>query len=580
MKLIQRSLDKAYYQSLIESNVDPLIARIAAGRPVPEQFDRQVHVLEPKLQHLDHPKHIKGINKAVDRIIQAIDQGEIIAIETDHDCDGQTSHAVMLTCLIEILGVDPKRIQSFIGHRMEEGYGLSDALTDRILAAKPRPTLVITADNGSSDELRIARLKAENIDVIVTDHHAVPQEGAPQSAYVCLNPTQADCDFPDPYIAGCMVAWLLMAAVRAEMIAQGKLADSVPSMMGVLDFVAVGTVADCVSMAKSINNRAVVKYGLKLMNQFQRPCWQAIRPLLRGSEITSQDLGFLIGPMLNSDGRLSDAFGSVNFLLSNDINEALPWAKQLFEQNNERKAIQKSITASAMKIAQQQADAGRVSLVVYLEDGHAGIHGISASRVKDQFGRPTILFSPKLGTDGVITGSARSIDAVHVRDALQWVDNQAPGLLISFGGHRGAAGLAIAHKDLAQFQDLFEQAVLQQISTDQVGPVMLTDGELARGQLTLSAVDLLKQLEPYGREFDQPVFEGTFRVEQIRLIGQDQNHAQLVLAPSLCAIWFNACEPGESLSIQPGDTIKAAYSINENIYRDTRSLQLQIQVVI
>jgi len=452
-------------------------------------------------------------------------------------------------------------------------------LTQRILAANPRPDVVITADNGSSDEPRIAQLTAAGIDVIVTDHHAIPADGIPPSAYAVLNPTRPDCHYNDRYIAGCMVAWLLMAALRRRMIAEGLLTEQAPAMTEVLDYVAVGTVADCVSLSRSVNNRAVVRYGLHKINQNQRPCWQAIRPLLRGPQMTVEDLGFTVGPLLNSDGRLADAFGSVNFLLANNLTEAGPWVQQLWAQNQSRKAIQKYLVQQALAQAEQQVAAGRWSIVVWLPDGHAGVHGIASSRIKDRFGRPTILFSPKLNHPDIITGSARSIDALHMRNALQYVAEQHAELLVSFGGHHGAAGVSIHLADLNKFKVAFETAVQQMICAEDIGPVLWTDGTLPAHALSLEMVDQLQAIGPYGREFEVPLFEGQFSVREVRMVGTDQIHAKLVLADDLQilrAIWFYACEPGQHMTIQPGDQIHTVYQLTDNYFRDQRSLQLQL----
>jgi len=583
VRLKERQRDHTVYQSLLDQGMPEVVARVVAGRPVPKHEKGAMGVVLPKLADLDDPVLLRDMEKAVARIIQAIQSGEIIALETDHDCDGQTSHAVLYTALTQILRVPESQVQSYIGHRMQEGYGLSDALASRILATEPRPNLVITADNGSADEPRIAKLKEAGIDVIVTDHHAIPQDGVPESAHAVLNPTREDCQYPDVYIAGCMVAWLLMAKIRSAMIAEGLLPEDVPSMASVLDFVAVGTVADCVSLARSVNNRAIVRYGLQMINRSQRPCWQAIRPLLRGESVGAQDLGFTIAPLLNSDGRLSDAFGSVNFLLSSDLKEASPWAQQLWQQNEERKAIQKQLVADAAQVAAKQAMAGRWSLVVNLLDGHAGVHGIAASRIKDQFGRPTILFSPKVTDDALISGSARSIDALHIRDALQYVADHHPDILQSFGGHRGAAGLTIKREDFDRFSAAFEEAVRQQLTSDNIGPELLTDGCLTPECINSTTFKQLSELEPFGREFDPPVFVSQLQLQSVRWVGADQTHAQLVFSANnqqtYKGIWFQAVDYEIAAQLSAGMPLQVSYSLTENVFRNTRSLQLMIKDV-
>ncbi len=623
--LKRRPIDQQIYSQLIAQGFSPILARIIAGRPMPKKGVEAC--LSPKLSDLDSPGLMKDMEKAAEKLVDVIQKikeeqfsrnqaekepeiikseviksemirSEIIGIETDHDCDGQTSHAVIYTALTEIFGVDPAYIRSYIGHRMNEGYGLSQAVMKRILADHPKPTLLITADNGSSDEAQIKILKEAGIEVIVTDHHYLPEDGPPKSAYAVLNPTQTDCDFPDALIAGCMVAWLLMARVRALLIERDLLPESAPSLKSLLDFVAVGTVADCVSMARSVNNRAVVKYGLKLINQRKRPCWQALDILNSAHSSASrkvfkaEDLGFLIGPLLNSDGRLSDAFGSVSFLLSKNLAEAEPWIQQLSKQNQIRKSIQKDITEEALKRGQDQVQKGRVSLVISLEKGHAGVHGISASRIKDQFGRPTILFSVKEHEPEYLSGSARSIDGVHLRNALARVKALSPDSMVKFGGHAGAAGLMIHREKLEIFSELFERAILEQVSMEAVGPLIFTDGELAEEYFDLAFVDELASLDPYGREFDAPLFEGDFLIQSLKWMGADQSHLSfnLKLAQTLLnqgnqnqvnqnqgfrGVWFSADPWAKSL--KAGDKIQAVFALADSEFRSTRELNLMIR---
>lgn len=467
---------------------------------------------------------------------------------------------------------------SFIGHRLQEGYGLSQALADRIIAHPIKPTLIITADNGSTDEDRIAQLKDHGIDVIVTDHHQIPHTGIPKSAVAVLNPTRDDCQFPDPYIAGCMVAWLLMAGTRRKMIDLKFLAPNAMPMQEVLDFVAVGTVADCVSLSRSVNNRAVVQYGLKRIQQSQRPCWHAIRSLIKNPTVSSDDLGFTIGPLLNSDGRLADALGSVSFLLTEEKHQAQSWAQTLWQQNQQRKHIQKHLVQQAMQQAQQLVAKGAYSLVIALPDGHAGVHGIAASRIKDHFGRPTILFSDKQNLPQKLTGSARSIDGLDIRQCIADTAEKLSEHTIQFGGHRGAAGLTIDKTDFKLFQDTFEHCVRQHTNAEMIGPMLWTDGPIKAKRLSLDTVDELMALEPFGREFERPTFQLTATVKLIKQIGQDLNHAKLTLEienNDYPAIWFNCCEPGQNITITQGDQVECVVSVGDNHYYQ-RQLQLQI----
>ncbi len=563
IRILRRPVNATVLENLMQNQVDPFLAKIIAARPIPEHAKAEFSLFNARLSDLSSPFLLQDVDKAVARIREAMRLKQHIALETDHDCDGQTSHAVLMRAFIDILGYPAEYVHSFIGHRLREGYGLSDALADRILQHTPQIALVITADNGSSDEARIARLKAAGIDVIVTDHHGIPAEGIPASAYACLNPTRTDCEFPDPYIAGCMVAWLLMAATRRAMVDAGDLPAGTPSMTDLLDFVAVGTVADCVSMARSLNNRVVVQYGLQKINQFARPCWQALRPLLKNIQVTPEDLGFLIGPLLNSDGRLSDALGSVSFLLAPDVDAASMWVENLFQQNQERKRIQQELVSDALRQAEHQVMSGRSSIVVYLEEGHAGVHGIAASRIKDQFGRPVIIFSPKLNDALTITGSCRSIDALHIRETLQQIADQYPDLILKFGGHKAAAGLTIALEQFEDFSLAFERQVAENLADHRVGPVIWTDG-VWEGAFDELRIQALQSLQPYGREFDEPIFESYAYVKTMRRFGKSYNHLELLLnfseGKTVKAIWFGACQAGE-MPVQEQDRVHIVFNL-------------------
>ena len=571
-----REMDTQCYQSVCDAGVDPMVARILASRPLDPRLNWE-RILSPKLKFLDHPQKLPDIDKACDRLLLAMENGEIIGIETDHDCDGQTSHAVLFCALTECLGYPPEKIRSYIGHRLKEGYGLSDKVVDRILIDDPRPTLIITADNGSSDEERIARLKSHQIEVIVTDHHEIPQEGIPLSAIAVINPIRVDSDYPDKYIAGCMVAWLLMAALRQKLIEKEGVER--PSLSHLLDFVAVGTVADCVSMAKSQNNRAVVAYGMKLIDNALRPCWQVLKPLL-SQPFSSEDLGFKIGPLLNSDGRLACAFGSVSFLLAPNQEVAAKWIVHLQEQNQDRKSIQDKMTRDAMTQASTQYLKGQRGLCLFLEEGHPGVHGISASRVKDAFGRPVIIFSPKVGEPETLTGSGRSVEGLHLREALQCIADQA-SIIERFGGHQGAAGVSIKRVHFEQFSLLFEETVGKMIDNHQLGPKILIDGDLSGEKLSYDFIKkLYDQLEPFGREFEPPIFEVHAKVISFHSIGEKGVHLRVRLKTKegeMEAVWFNARgSKEESWPIREGEIGQVIYSPRAQIFRHEKRLSCQI----
>jgi single-stranded-DNA-specific exonuclease len=376
-----------------------------------------------------------------------------------------------------------------------------------------------------------------------------------------------------------MVAWLLMAEVRSRLIELGRLPQNAPSLASLLDFVAVGTVADCVSLADSVNNRAVVRYGLQQIQKAARPCWRAIQPLLRGP-VSSEDLGFVIGPLLNSDGRLSDALTSVSFLLAKTDEEANDWVKFLSEQNEERKKIQNTITQEAYKQALIQVEQGFYSICLFLEEGHAGIHGISASRVKDAFGRPTVIFSPKKNHPELITGSARSIDGFHIRQVLETVAKRMPEGIVAFGGHKGAAGVTLKKETFSVFVRLFEEATRAFLGSQKMGPVIWTDGSLPTHYFTVAFAKQIETfLQPFGRAFEPPTFDAIGVVLKIQPVG-NRLHLRVQLrvdAQLIDAIWFNArLDPEDSLPISLGEEVHFAYRLRLNDFRGVISLSPQI----
>ena len=573
----ERPLNPKIQQEALKLGLDALVSSILARRPIDVLVPLEVW-LSPKLKTLSHPLCMQDMDKAAERVADAIIGREYIALETDHDCDGQTSHAVLYWNLVHHFKHPVTHLQSYIGHRLTEGYGLSAAVAKRILSAKPRPSLVITADNGSSDEPRIALLKMAKIDVIVTDHHEIPVAGVPESAYACLNPTRPDCGYPDRCIAGCMVAWLLMSAVRQRLIARGYLPEDAPALRDTLDFVAVGTIADCVSMAKSHNNRAIVQAGMQQVWAGTRPCWRVLRPLLK-EKPSSEDLGFRIGPLLNSDGRLDTAFQSVSFLLAETDEEAKGWLETLQSQNATRKAIQKSLVEKGMERAVSLTQVGKWSLCVYLEEGHSGVHGIAASRLKDAFGRPTVFLAPKVGSPDHLTGSVRGTAGFHVRQALQAVQDAHPGLLTAFGGHQGAGGLTLLKEHLPLFTEAFETAVRTQLAEEDIGPVIWTDGQLHPEMIQLDLLARLKDLEPFGREFDAPVFEISATFEQIQPVG-DGTHLRLLLSSGgrqFKGVWFN-CRPKTCmpLPVVEGARYSVIFSLTEHVWREQRGVELLV----
>ena len=577
MLIKKKVINSQVYDKLIAQDQDPFLAKIISARV--SNDESLGLVLNGGIKDLSSPFLFKDIGKAVDRLYLAIANGEVIGLETDHDCDGQTSHAIFHEALTKIFNHPKDKIRSYIGHRMKEGYGLSEALMNRILLDSVRPSLIITADNGSTDEPRIAVLKQNGIETIVTDHHGIPPEGTPKSAVAVLNPTQDDCNYPDKAIAGCMVAWLFMAALRRKFIENNQPLSTTYGLSNLFDLVAIGTVADCVSMANSHNNRIVTRLGIEQLKQSNRVCWD----FFEKEKLSSEYIGFSIAPILNSDGRVADALGSVSFLLEEDDLKAADTFENLKEQNNNRKDIQKLLTVEAMAQA-RELDGTKNSLCILLENGHAGIHGISASRLKETFGKPIIIFSQTQTDETLISGSARSTDTIHIKAMLDEVAKKAPYLLAKYGGHKGAAGLTIKKTDFEEFYTLFEEGITSIVKQDNITlePCIEYDFELAESDFSLDTLTKIDSLEPFGREFEKPIFSNDFVVENFRLVGKDKSHAQLVLRfenKSIKAIWFNAIDNANASDIKIGDSVKACYQLQKEEFLGQVNLSLNVKAV-
>jgi single-stranded-DNA-specific exonuclease len=538
-------------------------------------------VFSSRLSEIPDPIAIPSTNDAVLRIEQAIVEGQRIALVCDHDMDGTGSAAVLWTALVHYFGVPTDRITVITSHRLREGYGITDAVVARIQDSAAK--LVITADNGSSDEARITKLSQGGIDVIVSDHHVIPAEGPPASAFAVVNPSRLDAVY-DTHVCGAGVAFLLMAKVRTALVNRCY-RPAIPSLVGLLDYVAVATIADCVSLspAASLTNRTFIRRGIELIRCLKRPCWRAFAQS-NGVNIDPDVIAFRLAPAIAAAGRLDWAELGFRFLVSSTDEEAARYWAELKQENVERQAIERKIRNLAFE---QAAADSAPAVVLFMEDGHAGVHGISASRVVESFGKPCAIFcakgsgardndSPAAAT--VATGSFRSIPGISVHQALQEVAAAHPDLLLSFGGHRSAAGATIKICDFERFRAAFCTAVARQDQELQIGqPILWTDGELDARFHTPEAVRESERLGPFGRGFEAPTYSGSFRVIAFRSLS-DGRHGKLRLQNErliLPAIWFSIDAALDRLP-EPGDTVIIAYRLNISTFGGGDSVEATI----
>lgn len=574
-----RQSDDKVYNDCISKGLTPELACIVASRIKPT--DPLDDILQPNLRAIVSPEVFTDGEKAALRIAQAINNKKHIVILTDYDCDGITSHTVIKRAFLECFGYPEELLTSIIGHRVYDGYGITQSLVDKILALDTLPDIVITADCGSSDQKTIDVLKNKGIDVVVTDHHALPVEGHPVSAYATVNPNRVDCNYPDKTVAGCMVAWLMMSYVRAVLIHQEKLPKDAPTLTPLLSFVALGTVADCVSLGSSATNRAIVQRGLQFINQYAFPCWEAFVDMVgeRAYPFNSETLGFQVGPRINACSRLNDPYAGLYFLMGKDVREADRFLQYLEADNDARKMTEADMVEEASKIAKEVMATHPNTLVVHLKEGHPGVQGIVASRLVQRYGIPVFVLTP--GKDGTLGGSGRSVDGVNIRDQLQLLSEKHPEVFVKFGGHSGAAGVTIHEALVDTFKSGFEETVTRYLDGRKLTPVVFTDGELTTKTISLDTYEKLQTLSPFGRGFDAPLFDGLFRIHEAKLVGQDKTHLSLTLGVSygntVKAIWFGAVEPLAVSPYQIGDTLHCVYKLSKNTFRGNSTVQLMIQ---
>ncbi|MGE0049127.1 MAG: DHH family phosphoesterase [Acidithiobacillus sp.] len=577
-KICTREVSAEVEAAALALGYRPLQARIIAGRLGAEHAGCVADLLSGKLAQLSPPDLLPDIDVAVQATVDALRRRLPILLISDYDADGASAHAVLKLAFRDHFMVPEERLHSYIGHRLRDGYGVSESLTERILAEAPRPALVITADQGSSDQARIARLQAAGFTVIVTDHHGIPEAGPPAGAVACVNPLRRDGQFPDPYVAGVHVAWLYCCAVRQGLQKAGLLPAAAPKLGDLLDLVALGTVADCVDLARSPNNRAVIAYGLRLMNgPRRRPVWTALAALTRSSaQIDAATLAFRFAPLINARGRLDSAEDSVRLFLSENLPEAESLAAVLLEDNEARKAVQAQMLGAAQLQVQEQLRSDAAALCIFDPAGHAGVQGICAAKIVEATGRPVAFFTPKEDPD-LVSASLRSVGAFHIRDALAKIASRHPDAFLAWGGHAGAGGVTLRRSALDVFRSAWAELAAVHFGEEPRGPRIWTDGALP----TLPSMEQLleiSELEPFGRQWEAPLFVGEGTISSLRSVG-DGRHLKLALrmgGEDFDAIWFFASEHGVR-PVQAGQQVRFAYALERNDWRGESRLQLQIR---
>ncbi|GLT23986.1 single-stranded-DNA-specific exonuclease [Zoogloea oryzae] len=542
---------------LIEAGTHPLLARIYAARGIQSRDE-----LDYSLKAMLPPAQLKGVREAAELLADAIEAGARMLIVADYDCDGATACAVGIRAL-RMFGAE---VGYLVPNRFEYGYGLTPAIVE--LAAPMAPDVLITVDNGIASVDGVAAAREHGIATVITDHH-LPGDELPE-ADVIVNPNQPGCEFPSKSLAGVGVMFYTMLALRAELRDRGAFdGKTEPNLADLLDLVALGTVADVVKLDH--NNRILVAQGLQRIRADRMQ--PGIRALFAAAgrdaaRATTFDMGFALGPRLNAAGRLADMSLGIECLITDDMGRALNIAQELDKLNRERRAIEAEMQEGAMANLDAIDPGARSSLVLFEPDWHQGVIGILAGRIKEKFHRPTIAFAR--GNPGELKGSGRSIPGLHLRDALDLVTKQAPGLVLKFGGHAMAAGLTIREDDLPRFEQLFEGIVTSLIDPANLTRSLETDGALEDSLYNLETARLLER-EIWGQGFAAPVFDDVFRVENQRVLKDKHLKLQLKKGNTrLEAIQFNHADAA-------APSIHAAFRLSVNEYNGVSSIQLMLE---
>ena len=561
----------------LPDSMHPLLRRVYSQRNI-----KDVEELELGLEKLIPPEQFKGINEAVQLLIDALQRQQRVLIVADFDADGATSCVVALKALRQF---GFQHTDYIVPNRFDYGYGLTSEIVE--LAKTRNPDLIITVDNGISSIEGVAAAKSAGIKTLITDHH-LPGASAPDADAI-VNPNQHGCNFPSKSIAGVGVIFYVMLALRAklrEMKWFEENSTAEPKLADLLDLLALGTVADVVALDR--NNRILVSEGLRRIRAGRtRPGITSLLEIAGRSSarLTASDLGFSVGPRLNAAGRLDDMSTGIECLLTDHESTAYKLALQLDGMNKDRKQIEGDMREQAFKFLQEfsleEIDLP-AALCIYDGRWHQGVVGILASRVKEKFNRPVIAFADANDSGNEIKGSARSIKGFHIRDALDAVASSNPGMISKFGGHAMAAGLSLEKDKLQDFTEAFQKQAAVLLNEELLQAQILSDGEIEQSEFSMETAAALIKAGPWGQEFPEPVFDGKFKVIQQRRVGE--NHLKLVLAPELApqqaidAIAFNIDKqdwPAAEMT-----DIEIAYRLDINEFRGNQTLQLMVEHII
>ncbi len=575
IKLTERKYSEQDAQALREKGVHPVLSKLFAARGI-----QSAEELSLELKNLIPPAQLKNCIDAAQYLAQAIQNGKRLLIVADYDCDGATACAVGMRGLKALGAPWNIQVDYFVPNRFTLGYGLTPEVVDLAAQREQRPDILITVDNGIASLAGVERAHQLGMEVLVTDHH-LPADTLPKAAWI-VNPNQPDCTFPSKALAGVGVMFYLLIALRSILREQGAFtADNQPRLENLLDLVALGTVADVASLDR--NNRVLVSNGVKrIKHGLMQPGIQALY-LAAGRDshkANTSDLGFTLGPRLNAAGRLSDMSLGIRCLLTDSHEEALQLAHELDRMNRERRTIEAGMQETALASLVDIQVGEQATVCLAHPDWHQGVIGIVASRLKEKFHRPTIIFAPGDETgEKVFKGSGRSISGFHLRDALDVISKKYPDMILKFGGHAMAAGLTIRASEFDLFKETFESIARELMTEETLQRQLAHDGFLSPEFIEPEFGTLLSN-ETWGQGFPAPVFYGEFEVISQSLL--QGKHLKLQLkalkengasdSKTLNGIWFSRAQTLPNRS-------KLAYRLVTDHFQGVARAQLHIEAL-
>lgn len=515
------------------------------------------------IQKLEPFENMKGAKDAAKILAKAILRKEKICVVADYDVDGATACTVAVRGL-KMFGAN---VDYVVPDRFVHGYGLTPSVVDEAIRKK-NPDLIITVDNGISSHAGVDHANKKGVRVLVTDHH-LPGDTLPNAECI-VNPNQPGCEFNSKSICGCGVMFYVLAALRQHMIdLEVYTPKNVPNVFSLLDLVAIGTIADVVKL--DLNNRIIVNLGLSMIRKKQtRAGVLSIIQVAKRKydQLSTTDIGFGIGPRINAAGRLEDMTIGINCLLTDNMDTASKLAEKLNEINQSRKELELDMKEQAMDLPSLKETV--YSKIAFDESFHEGVIGIVASRIKEQFYRPTIVFAPA-SEEGLIKGSGRSIPEIHLRDAIDYVYKKNPEIIEKFGGHAMAAGLTIKKDMLNEFCELFEESVKIFSDGKDLLNVKEIDLNLHGSQINLENAEAIRD-EIWGQGFPPPLFVGEFNIVEQRIL--KDAHLKLKLEKDgnyFEGIWFFT---SEKLEVEKANFV---YTLGINEFLNNKTVQIMIE---